>query len=156
MRALLVAAFLALTLPAVAQTQRLETTDVVRLADTDREWTVEVAETGREQAVGLMNRLSMPARTGMLFDFGASRDVTMWMRNTLIPLDMVFVCADGTVARVGRGEPLSEAIVASGEPVRYVLEINAGEAAAAGISRGAKLETLSGERFDGTAEGCGA
>ena len=110
-------------------------------------WDVEVAETVAQQATGLMNRPSMPERTGMLFDFGQTRPVSMWMRNTLIPLDMVFVCADGTIARVARAEPLDETVVPSGEPVRYVLEVNAGEAEPAGLERGARLVSASAERF---------
>ena len=117
-------------------------------------WSVEIADERDEQSKGLMFRRSMPARTGMLFDFGDLEPVTMWMRNTFIPLDMVFICPDGTVARVAANTvPQSEAIVASGEPVRYVLEINAGEAKAHGLERGVRLAS-SGDRFGGERGDC--
>ena len=118
-------------------------------------WQVEIAETSEEQRIGLMNRPSLPVGHGMLFDFGETRPVAMWMRNTLIPLDMVFVCPDGTVARVARAEPLDETIVPSGEPVRYVLEVNAGEATGAGLARGKRLNFEGGGRLDGPRSGCG-
>ena len=118
-------------------------------------WEVELAETSEEQRIGLMNRPSMAAGTGMLFDFGASRQVSMWMRNTLIPLDMVFICPDGTIARVARAEPLDETIVPSGEPVRYVLEVNAGEATGAGLRRGKRLNFEGGGKFEGEPGTCG-
>ena len=61
---------------------------------------------------------------GMLFDFGRTRPVSMWMRNTYVSLDMVFIFDNGVVHRIERATtPLSERIVASGEPVRYVLEV---------------------------------
>ena len=121
-------------------------------------WQVEVATTPAEQSVGLMNRPSMPAGTGMLFDFGATRPVSMWMRNTLIPLEMVFVCADGTIARIASAKPLDESIVPSGESVRYVLEVNDGEATGAGLRRGKRLDfVVEGEpiAFEQDESGCG-
>ena len=128
--------------------------ETVSKAGGDVTWRVEIADEPQEQSRGLMFRRSMPALTGMLFDFGGSEPVTMWMRNTYIPLDMVFICPDGTIARVAANTvPESEAIVASGEPVRYVLEINAGEAAKHGLERGLRLET-DGARFGGERGDC--
>ena len=148
----------ATTLGFAQQVQRLERTGTVLFDAGDANitrWTVELADTDEEQRIGLMNRPSMPAGTGMLFDFGRERQVSMWMRNTLIPLDMVFVCADGTIARVARAEPLDETIVPSGEPVRYVLEVNAGEATGAGLARGKRLDFAGSEKFDTPKTTCG-
>ncbi len=101
---------------------------------------VEVMRTADEQAKGLMFRQSMPQDNGMLFDFGLDRPASMWMRNTYIPLDMVFVKADGTVHRIEeRTEPLSERTIASGTSVRAVLELNAGTSQRLGLKPGDKL-----------------
>ncbi|MBY0613685.1 MAG: DUF192 domain-containing protein [Beijerinckiaceae bacterium] len=101
---------------------------------------VEVMRTPDEQARGLMFRQSMADSNGMLFDFGLDRPVSMWMKNTYIPLDMVFINADGTIHRVEeRTEPLSERTIASGAPVRAVLELSAGVARKLGIKSGDKV-----------------
>lgn len=101
---------------------------------------VEVADDPQEQAVGLMFRETMGPRAGMLFDFGVTRDVSMWMRNTPLSLDMVFIRKDGTVASVAqRTTPFSEAIIASGAPVAYVLELNAGIANLIGLAAGDRV-----------------
>ncbi len=77
----------------------------------------------------------------MLFDFGQTRMVTMWMRNTPLPLDMVFIREDGTVANVAeRTTPFSEDIVPSAGPVAYVLELNGGIARMIGLKPGDKVE----------------
>ncbi len=76
----------------------------------------------------------------MLFDFDENRDVTMWMKNTLIPLDMLFIDETGKVTRVStNAQPLSLATIPSGGPVRYVLEINGGAAARYGVKAGDRL-----------------
>ncbi|WAJ30742.1 DUF192 domain-containing protein [Antarcticirhabdus aurantiaca] len=101
---------------------------------------VEVADTPETRATGLMNRPSMPEDHGMLFDFDENRDVTMWMKNTLIPLDMLFIDETGKVTRVStNAQPLSLATIPSGGPVRYVLEINGGAAARYGVKAGDRL-----------------
>ncbi len=105
------------------------------------EFDVEIADETEEQQRGLMFRTDLPPRRGMLFDFGQTRMVTMWMRNTPLPLDMVFIRADGTVANVAeRTTPFSDDIVASGEPVAYVLELNGGVARMIGVKPGDKVE----------------
>lgn len=102
---------------------------------------VEVMRNDADRARGLMYRRSMAADRGMLFDFERVAPVTMWMKNTYLSLDMVFIRADGTIARVAADtEPLSTAIVASGEPVLAVLELNAGTAAKFGIRAGDRVE----------------
>ena len=90
-------------------------------------FTVELALTPEEQTIGLMNRSNLPADSGMLFDFGRDRPITMWMKNTLIPLDMIFVAADGTVLGIAeRTVPMSLEIIPSPGPIRAVIEVNGG------------------------------
>lgn len=103
-------------------------------------FTVELALTNEERAHGLMNRATMPADHGMLFDFGEPRGVTMWMRNTVLPLDMIFIDASGVITGIAENTvPYSERIIASPGPVRFVLEVNAGESARRGIEPGNKV-----------------
>lgn len=102
---------------------------------------VEVMRTPETRARGLMHRKYMPGDRGMLFDFGQVEPVSMWMQNTYIPLDMLFIRADGTIARIAeQTEPLSVRTIPSGEPVLSVLEINGGVAAKLGIRPGDKVE----------------
>jgi uncharacterized membrane protein (UPF0127 family) len=102
---------------------------------------VEVMRTPDQRARGLMHRQFMPADRGMLFDFKQVEPVAMWMQNTYISLDMLFIRADGTVARIAeRAEPLSTRTIPSGEPVLSVLELNAGIAEKLGIKPGDKVE----------------
>jgi uncharacterized membrane protein (UPF0127 family) len=101
----------------------------------------EIADNPDEQAKGLMFRDELAANEGMLFDFGARRMVTMWMKNTPLSLDMVFIRADGTVARVAeRTVPNSLDTISSGEPVSFVLEIPGGVSKMLGIRPGDRLE----------------
>lgn len=101
------------------------------------EFTVEMAVTPAERGRGLMFRQSLPADAGMLFDFGVDDEANMWMQNTYIPLDMVFIQADGRVHRVAKDTtPFSTEIVSSKGPVRAVLELNAGTAERIGLKRG--------------------
>jgi uncharacterized membrane protein (UPF0127 family) len=86
---------------------------------------------------GLMFRRSMPADHGMLFDFEQVAPVAMWMKNTYLSLDMLFIRPDGTIARIAADtEPQSTRVIPSGEPVLAVLELNAGTAARLGIKAG--------------------
>lgn len=102
---------------------------------------VEVMRTPEQRARGLMHRQFMPADRGMLFDFKQTEPVAMWMQNTYISLDMLFIRADGTIARIAeRTEPLSTRTIPSGEPVLSVLEINGGVAEKLGIKPGDKVE----------------
>lgn len=101
---------------------------------------VEVMRTDETRGRGLMERRFLPAERGMLFDFQEVRNVSMWMRNTYIPLDMVFIKQDGTVHRVEeRTEPLSERVIDAGTPVLGVLELNAGTAAKIGLTPGDRV-----------------
>lgn len=102
---------------------------------------IEVADTPDKREYGLMNRQSMSADAGMLFDFQIDRPVSMWMKNTYIPLDMVFMDAKGTVTHIAvNAKPLSLDVIDSGGPVRYVLELNGGASARFGLKVGDRLE----------------
>ncbi|MGB0747370.1 MAG: DUF192 domain-containing protein [Magnetospiraceae bacterium] len=101
---------------------------------------VELADDDAERAVGLMNRTELPASQGMLFDYRQPRSVAMWMKNTLIPLDMLFIGADGRIVNiVENAEPLTLTPRRSAGPVRAVLELPGGTVAALGIKSGAKV-----------------
>ena len=101
---------------------------------------VEVMRNDADRARGLMERRFMPANRGMLFDFEDDQPVSMWMKNTYIPLDMVFIDRKGTVRNIAANtEPLSERTVSSEGPVRAVLEINAGTSAKIGLKPGDKV-----------------
>ena len=91
------------------------------------DFTVEMALSPDQQTVGLMFRPEVKADEGMLFDWGAPRESSMWMRNTLAPLDMVFIEADGRIRRIAeRTVPLSLTPIESRGPVRATLELQAG------------------------------
>lgn len=101
---------------------------------------VELADEPAEQAKGLMFREKMAASAGMLFVFPAPKHASFWMKNTLIPLDMIFVDAAGRVTRVHAGAvPGDETPIDGGDGVAMVLEINGGLAARMGIAPGAEL-----------------
>ena len=103
-------------------------------------WVVELASDNASRSKGLMYRKQMAAQTGMLFRFQQSRVVSMWMKNTFIPLDMIFANQAGVVTHIHRGAvPHSEAIISSRVPARFVLEVNAGEADRYGIAVGNRL-----------------
>ncbi len=102
---------------------------------------VEVMRTEPELEKGLMFRRFMPKDRGMLFDFKVEQPVTMWMKNTYIPLDMVFMGHDGRVVGIAaNAEPLSETIIPSGAPTLGVLELNGGEAAAIDLKVGDRVQ----------------
>lgn len=104
-------------------------------------FTVEVMRTEPDREKGLMFRRSMPADRGMLFDFKKVEPVMMWMKNTYIPLDMVFIGPDGQVVSTAENaEPQSERIIPSGGPVLGVLEVNAGTVAKLAVKAGDKVE----------------
>jgi uncharacterized membrane protein (UPF0127 family) len=101
---------------------------------------VEIANTEASREKGLMYRRFMPADRGMLFEFERNEPVAFWMKNTYIPLDMVFIAPDGTVTHIAAdAEPLSEAVVPSGGPCVAVLELNGGVAARIGLREGDKV-----------------
>jgi hypothetical protein len=112
----------------------------VRSGSRTHRFTVEVARTGEEQAQGLMHRKALAPTAGMLFPFSPARPASFWMKNTLIPLDMIFVRADGTIARIAADTvPLSLTGVGVEEPVAAVLEIPGGRSAQLGIREGDRV-----------------
>ena len=151
-----IAALLALGIPALAACQPASNTvsaierspaglDQVLLTITTtsgktHRFTVEVARTEEQQRQGMMNRQSLAPDRGMIFPYDPPVPASFWMKNTLIPLDMIFIRADGTVARIeANAAPLSLDPVAAGEPVAAVLELAGGRAAELGITPGAKV-----------------
>ena len=121
--------------------QALETLSIANQGGQKQSFRVEVARNDADRAQGLMYRRSMPADQGMLFDFGRVEPVSMWMQNTYLSLDMLFIRPDGTIARIAANtEPLSTRTIPSGEPVLAVLELNAGTTAKLGIKPGDRVE----------------
>ena len=101
---------------------------------------VELALDERAQAKGLMFRRTMPADHGMLFVYAPERLISMWMKNTILSLDMLFVKRDGTIAKIfERTEPFSERVLSSEQPVYGVLELNAGSVERWGIKSGDRM-----------------
>jgi uncharacterized membrane protein (UPF0127 family) len=101
---------------------------------------VEMARTNEQRATGLMNRKSLPEGQGMLFDFTPEQEVSMWMKNTYVSLDMIFIRADGRIHRIAeRTKTESTDIISSGGPVRAVLEVVAGTAQKYGIAVGDRV-----------------
>ncbi len=102
--------------------------------------TVELAETAQARQRGLMHRESLGADEGMLFDFGQERVVSIWMENTLIPLDILYLRSDGSIAKIITGaQPMSRRQLFSDVPVLSVLEINSGRAAELGVAPGDRV-----------------
>ena len=105
-------------------------------------FTVEMALTWEQQERGLMFRRTLAPNAGMLFDFQRESNQAFWMKNTLIPLDLIFIKANGTIARIAPNcKPLSEDPIPSYEPVRAVLEIPGGRAAELGMKAGDKVRS---------------
>lgn len=101
---------------------------------------VELARTRAQIMRGLMYRETLPEGTGMLFDYGGMTNISMWMKNTLVPLDMVFADGDGVVVHIVENTvPRSTESIPSPVPARYVLEIPAGTARSLGIGPGARF-----------------
>lgn len=101
---------------------------------------IELAVTDEERANGLMFRRELPEGRGMLFDFSPQREVAMWMKNTYISLDMIFIRADGRIHRIAENtEPESTRLIQSQGPVKAVLELPAGTARRLGIAPGDKV-----------------
>lgn len=101
---------------------------------------VELASTPQEQATGLMFRRELPEGRGMLFDFHRDQPTSFWMKNTYIPLDMIFIRGDGRILRIAENTvPLSENLIPSGGSVRAVLEVIGGTARKLGIAPGDRV-----------------
>ena len=138
-------------LPTLARAQTLAqtlgpaetSTEILQIitASGPQKFSVEVMRTDADRARGLMFRRSMPADRGMLFDFKREEPVMMWMKNTYIPLDMLFMDRSGKIVSIAENaEPLSERTIPSGPPAFAVLEVNAGTAARLGIKPGDRIQ----------------
>jgi uncharacterized membrane protein (UPF0127 family) len=103
-------------------------------------FSVEMATTEQEKETGLMYRKELADGKGMLFDFSPEQEVSMWMKNTYIPLDMIFIRADGRILRIAENtEPFSTRIIPSGGLAKAVLEVIAGTAQKYGIVPGDRV-----------------
>ena len=130
-------AFVCALLPAgLARAQTFEPLTVVTQSG-PKAFQVEVARNDADRAQGLMYRRTLAADRGMLFDFERVEPVSMWMKNTYLSLDMLFIRPDGTVTNIAEStEPLSTRVIPSSEPVLGVLELPAGTARRLGIRPG--------------------
>jgi hypothetical protein len=124
-----------------ADLQRFPTSELTIISATGpHRFKVELAETPAQMTQGLMFRTSLAPDAGMLFDYKQPTVATMWMRNTLIPLDMLFVDAQGRIVNIHeRAVPQSDDVIGAAEPVRAVIELNGGTAARLGIERGDRV-----------------
>ena len=143
MRALLTAMVLSLALPLAAcggDDKPATIPLTITMAGKTHAFDVEVARTEAEQEQGLMFRTSLPANGGMLFPFAKPKLASFWMKNTLIPLDMIFVRADGSIDRIAENTiPESLEPVVSGGEVAAVLELAGGTSAKLGLDETAKV-----------------
>lgn len=112
----------------------------IRGAGGAHHFNVEIASTPEQWTYGLMFRRSLPPDAGMLFVYDSDHEIQMWMKNTLIPLDMIFIKADGTILRIAeRTVPQDLTTIPSGGPARGVLEVNGGTASRLGIKAGDRV-----------------
>jgi len=125
---------------AVAAPACRDDTVYLRGAWGEARFAVAIADTEQERARGLMFVRQMPRGSGMLFVYERPKTARFWMKNTLIPLDILFADASGTIRRIARmARPMSEALIPGGDGIQYVLEINGGMAKALGISAGSEM-----------------
>jgi hypothetical protein len=128
------------TMPELDGTFEFAQLEIVNDAGEHLMFDVYLAKTNEQRSRGLMFVRNMPERTGMLFIYDQDDVLSMWMKNTFIPLDMAFVRSDGSVSSIIQDTvPLTLKSQASREPVRYVLELNAGTARQLGISPKSRL-----------------
>jgi uncharacterized protein len=126
----------------VALSARGEGLDALTIATStgQHSFQVEIANDDASRERGLMGRRYLAADRGMLFEFDRDAPVAFWMKNTSIPLDMIFIARSGVVTRIAAyAEPLSERVIPSGGPCAAVLELNGGTAAAIGLKVGDKI-----------------
>jgi len=111
----------------------------IETAGGERRFSIEIADDDRERSAGLMFRTEMRDDHGMLFVFEQTRRLAFWMKNTPMPLDLVFIGADGRIVAILKGEPFSIAPIAPEAPARFVLELKAGTAEKTGIADGDRV-----------------
>ena len=128
-----------LTFAVLARASDVETLEIASKSGV-HVFAVEVARTDEERRTGLMYRKTLPEGRGMLFDFSPPQEVTMWMKNTYISLDMIFIGPDGRILRIAENtEPQSTRTIASRGPAKGVLEVVAGTARKLGIAPGDRV-----------------
>ena len=132
---------LALLLLGITAACSADNVGVLHTAKGDFKFSIELATTEPEREKGLMFRTSLAPDAGMLFVYQGEQQVSFWMQNTLIPLDMVFIAADGTVKTVHvNARPLDTTPIPSEVPIRFVLEIAGGRSQEVGLKVGDKFE----------------
>ena len=119
-----------------AQTGLREVPLTIRSKNKLHHFTVQVAATPEQQEKGLMFRRSLGADQGMIFPYEPPQEVAFWMKNTLIPLDIIYIRSDGTIVRITKAEAMDLTPLPSGESIAAVLEIRSGRAAELGITEG--------------------
>jgi uncharacterized protein len=138
---LVLLALMTVTVPAGARAAELRVETMVIETESGRHsFATEIADTDPARARGLMFRRHLPADHAMLFIWGAPIEAAMWMKNTLIPLDMLFVAGDGRVVHIAANTtPQSLTVITAGQPVRAVIELAGGTAARLGIKTGSRV-----------------
>jgi len=132
---------LALVLLSAAAACSADNRGVFHTAKGDFAFTLEIADTEAERERGLMFRTSLAPDAGMLFDYHQEQQAAFWMQNTLIPLDMIFIAADGTVKTIHvNARPMDPTSIPSVVPVRFVVEIAGGRSQEIGLKVGDKFE----------------
>ncbi|WP_420415073.1 DUF192 domain-containing protein [Roseibium sp.] len=142
--ALLVVALL--QLPGFAQSSQNLPSEALKVVSADKThiFTAEIAATDRQRAQGLMHREEMALDHGMLFVFEREAEQFFWMKNTPLPLDIIFISSAGRIVSIAADTtPYSEKVIPSGVPARFVLELNAGTAAKLGIAVGDQVKSQS-------------
>ena len=136
----LIALFLGVFNAGVVHAACSDTAVELRSGDAVARFSIEVADTDAERALGLMNRPKLAASAGMLFVYETPRNASFWMKNTLIPLDMIFIDSAGRVTQVHPlAKPLDQTPINGGQGVLFVLEINGGLASRLGIKAGSVM-----------------
>jgi len=123
-----------------AQSGLARTSLTIHSATGVHKFEVDVAATVGQQETGLMFRHVLQPNEGMIFPYDPPATVAFWMKNTLIPLDIIFIRTDGSIARISTAKALDLSPVPSGEPIGAVLEIGGGRAAELGIREGDKAD----------------
>jgi len=137
--ALVTAALVIALLNTAASAASFQTLEIVTKSGV-QVFSIEMATTEQEKETGLMYRKELADGKGMLFDFSPEQQISMWMKNTYIPLDMIFIRADGRILRIAENtEPLSTKIISSGGLAKGVLEVIAGTAKKYGIAPGDRV-----------------
>ena len=122
------------------ETFRWEDLTIVTAAGARYPFRVEIADTSLKRAQGLQWRKSLAPENGMMFDFKSPQPVFFWMKNTYVPLDMIFIAADGRIINIARETtPKSLDVIPSAAPARAVLEIPGGQAGRLGIAKGDRV-----------------